>query len=68
MMSHEDRLKIIKPRLTPEFLETMALICEAAIDGVDALELEDTYRELCSLIDASPREINYELTSLPRHE
>jgi len=49
---------LIKSKLTPEFLETVARICESPYDfGVDLLELISTYNNWCELAGVQAREL-----------
>ncbi len=59
IITWEEERAMLRARLTPEFLETLALICESAYDlSIDDVELCSTYRELCLLAEVEPRELN----------
>ncbi len=50
----------LKRRLTPEFLETLAVAVEFMNWGLDANETGSFYRELCFMVDVEPRKLDLE--------
>ncbi len=58
IISDEEVESTFKPKLTSEFLETLALLIEVSNWTLDASETQSLYRYACSIAGIQPRELD----------